>query len=66
MPRFTSETHAKRNAVEAIKRNAARLGNRPATCRNYYVHAAIPESDMESSLVDAIRKPHATGHLYPE
>jgi DNA topoisomerase-1 len=63
---FTSETQAKRNVVEAIKRAASRLGNRPATCRNYYVHPAILESYREGSLVDAIQKPHAPGPLHPE
>ncbi len=63
---FTSETQAKRNVVQAIKRTASRLGNRPATCRNYYVHPAILESYMEGSLVDAIQKPHVTGPLHPE
>jgi DNA topoisomerase I len=50
----TSGTQAKRNVVAAIKSTAARLGNRPATCRNYYVHPAILESYMEGSLVDAM------------
>ena len=63
---FTSETQAKRNIGEAIKRTAKQLGNRPATCRNYYVHPGILEAYMEGSLVDAIQKPHAPGPLHPE
>lgn len=63
---FTSETQAKRNIVEAIKRTAKQLGNRPATCRNYYVHPAIMESYMEGSLVDAMAKRHSGGALHPE
>ncbi|MDQ6665879.1 MAG: DNA topoisomerase IB [Acidobacteriota bacterium] len=47
---FESETEAKRNIVEAVKSTARLLGNRPATCRNYYVHPAILESYMEGSL----------------
>ena len=35
---FSSDTEAKRNILAAIKAAAQRLGNRPATCRNYYVH----------------------------
>lgn len=61
-----SEAQAKRNVAAAIKRTAARLGNRPATCRNYYVHPAILESYVEGSLVDAMQKPHVAGPLYPE
>jgi DNA topoisomerase-1 len=52
---FTSETEAKRNVVEAVKRTASKLGNRPATCRNYYVHPAIIDAYMEGSLVSHIR-----------
>ncbi len=63
---FTSETEAKRNMVEAIKHTATRLGNRPATCRNYYVHPAILDSYMEGCLADAIQKPRAEGPLHPE
>ena len=66
---FRSETEARRNIVEAIKRTAARLGNRPATCRNYYVHPAIPDAYREGSLVDVIRKAAAgrpSGALHPE
>jgi DNA topoisomerase-1 len=63
---FTSETQAKRHVVEAIKRTAARLGNRPATCRNYYVHPAILEAYMDGTLVEAIQKPRGAGPLHPE
>lgn len=57
---FTSETHAKKNIVEAIKRTADRLGNRPATCRNYYVHPAILEAYMDGTLLRAIEPPQST------
>jgi DNA topoisomerase-1 len=36
--------------VEAIKRVAADLGNRPAICRKYYVHPAVIEAFLEGSL----------------
>ncbi|MEP6715515.1 MAG: DNA topoisomerase IB [Terriglobia bacterium] len=45
-----SATEAKKNVVEAIRRTAKRLGNRPATCRNYYVHPAIVDAYLEGSL----------------
>ena len=35
---------AKKAIVEAVKQVAAKLGNRPATCRKYYIHPAIFES----------------------
>lgn len=37
-------TEARKNMVEAIKSVAAKLGNRPATCRAYYIHPAILDS----------------------
>jgi DNA topoisomerase-1 len=33
-----------------------RLGNRPATCRKYYVHPAILEAYSDGSLFDALKK----------
>jgi DNA topoisomerase-1 len=53
MGEFTNESQAKKNIVEAIKHTAARLGNRPATCRNYYVHPAIFEAYTDGALVKA-------------
>jgi DNA topoisomerase-1 len=52
---FTSMTEAKRNIVSAIKDTAKSLGNRPATCRNYYVHPAIAESYLAGTLVLTVR-----------
>ncbi len=51
---YTSEAEAKRNIVEAIKRTAARLGNRPATCRKYYVHPAILDAYLDGSLIESL------------
>jgi DNA topoisomerase-1 len=48
--RFTSQTAAKKNITQAIKAVAAHLGNRPATCRKYYVHPAILEAYLDESL----------------
>jgi len=53
---FTSQTEGKRNIVEAVKRVAGRLGNRPATCRNYYIHPAILDAYSEGALLDAIQE----------
>lgn len=47
---FTSQTAAKKNIVQAIKTVASHLGNRPATCRKYYVHPAILEAYLAETL----------------
>ncbi|PWU07812.1 MAG: DNA topoisomerase I [Terriglobia bacterium] len=41
---------AKRKVVSALTHVARRLGNRPATCRKYYVHPAIIDAYSEGSL----------------
>jgi DNA topoisomerase I len=45
-----SETEAKRNLVAAVKATAAKLCNRPATCRKYYIHPAVIESYTTQEL----------------
>src|SRR4051794_24006085 len=51
-----TQTDTKKNIVQAIKDVSQRLGNRPATCRKYYVHPAVLEAYSDGSLFDAIRK----------
>jgi DNA topoisomerase I len=46
----SSVTATKKNMVQAIKSVAAYLGNRPATCRKYYVHPAVLEAYQDESL----------------
>src|SRR5205085_792560 len=48
----TSATDAKKEICEAIKGVAHKLGNRPATCRAYYVHPATLESYSDGSLFE--------------
>ncbi len=48
---WAEETEAKKNVVAAIKAAAARLGNRPATCRKYYVHPVVPENYIAGALI---------------
>ena len=48
---FDSEKQAQKNVTEAIKNVAQQLGNRPATCRKYYVHPAIIEAYKDGSLL---------------
>jgi DNA topoisomerase I len=57
---FKSDTQGKKNVVAAIKTAAKRLGNRPATCRNYYVHSAVLDSYMDGTLLPAMT--HARHH----
>ena len=57
--RAETPTEAKRNIVQAIKETAARLGNRPATCRNYYVHPVVIEAYTDGSLFEYVKKPEA-------
>ena len=49
---FDSEKQAQKNIVLAIKNVAKQLGNRPATCRKYYVHPAVIEAYQNGFLVD--------------
>jgi DNA topoisomerase I len=53
---FESETQAKKNAVQAIKDVARRLGNTPAVCRKCYVHPWVLECYMTGSLAPARKK----------
>jgi DNA topoisomerase-1 len=51
-----TEADAKTNIVTAIKEVARRLGNRPATCRNYYVHPVLLDAYTNGTLIEAIKK----------
>jgi DNA topoisomerase I len=48
------QSEAKKIVVAATKRVAQRLGNRPATCRKYYIHPAILDFYAEGSLFAAM------------
>lgn len=48
---FSSQTEAKKNVTQAIKNVAKQLGNRPATCRKYYVHPTILEAYLAGELL---------------
>lgn len=47
---WTSETEARKNIVEAVKRVAARLGNTASICRKCYVHPLVLEAYLEGTL----------------
>ncbi|HYD35749.1 MAG TPA: hypothetical protein VD999_06795 [Vitreimonas sp.] len=67
------EAQLKRNIVQTIKVVAERLGNRPATCRKYYVHPLVPESYLAGKLITALQEylhdyptqPRSAHHLKP-
>lgn len=63
-----SETDAKKKIVAAIKNTAAKLGNKPATCRSYYVHPAVLDAYMNGRLFDEMKKStdHGEGPLRRE
>ncbi|MBD3881482.1 DNA topoisomerase IB [Phormidium tenue FACHB-886] len=52
----TSETAAKKSITQVIKAVAAHLGNRPATCRKYYVHPAVLEAYLDRSLHEVMKQ----------
>ena len=49
-----SLTQTKKNIVAGVTIVAQRLGNRPATCRKYYIHPAILEAYSDGSLFSAM------------
>ena len=55
-----SQSAGKKNVVAAVKAVAAKLGNRPATCRKYYVHPAILDAYVEGTLFEALKKEPAS------
>ncbi|MEO0409781.1 MAG: DNA topoisomerase IB [Cyanobacteria bacterium P01_A01_bin.135] len=55
-----SEIDAKQQVTAAIKAAAKQLGNRPATCRKYYVHPRVPEAYLAGDLVPVMQSTEAT------
>ena len=53
---FDTEQQAKKNITQAIENVAHKLGNRPATCRKYYVHPAILEAYQDGLLLSLMSK----------
>lgn len=56
MDMSSSKTATKKAITQAIKAVASQLGNRPATCRKYYVHPAILEAYEEQVLGKVMEK----------
>jgi DNA topoisomerase-1 len=51
---------AKKKITEALKMTAQKLGNRPAACRAYYIHPAIPEA-FDGTLFGALKNTKRSG-----
>jgi DNA topoisomerase-1 len=49
-----SQTAAKTKVAEVVKSVAARLGNRPATCRKYYIHPVVIDAYTDGRLFSLI------------
>jgi DNA topoisomerase-1 len=56
-----SETAIKKKVAEIVKFVAASLGNRPATCRKYYIHPAVIDAYTDGRLFEAIPPGRAPG-----
>ncbi|MEL6901424.1 MAG: DNA topoisomerase IB [Cyanobacteria bacterium J06606_4] len=48
------EKPPEKHIVEAVKIAAKQLGNRPATCRKYYIHPSIFDAYTQGSMMSAI------------
>jgi DNA topoisomerase-1 len=59
-----SESEGKKTIVAAVKTVAKRLGNRPATCRKYYIHPAILEAYSDGFLFRAMEQGEQQNDAY--
>ncbi|HXK61738.1 MAG TPA: DNA topoisomerase IB [Acidobacteriota bacterium] len=49
-PPPTSATEGKKNVVAVVREVAKKLGNKPATCRKFYIHPAAIDAYLNGSL----------------
>jgi DNA topoisomerase-1 len=61
LPPPKSAREAKKVTTQVIQRVASMLGNRPATCRKYYVHPAVLEAYADGSLFEAVARVRREG-----
>ncbi len=54
---FETEAECKRKIVDAVKYTAKRLGNKPATCRKYYIHPAVLDAYTDGTLLQYVKPP---------
>ncbi len=59
-----NQSASKKNIVAAIKDTADRLGNRPATCKKYYVHPAVLEAYESGTLFSVMKESKAEEGAY--
>jgi DNA topoisomerase I len=62
----TSQTDCKKKMVAAVKAVAERLGNRPATCRKYYIHPAIFDGYADGSLFQVMQQGELQEQAYAQ
>ena len=55
-----SDEKTHQQVTNAIKAVAKQLGNRPATCRKYYVHPKVPEAHLAGELIPRLQSPSQT------
>jgi len=62
----SSKSEAKKKILSAVKETASQLGNRPATCRKYYIHPAVVESYLSEKMFQVphpkLGRPQPRGH----
>jgi DNA topoisomerase-1 len=51
-----NKTQAKKNLTEAVKLTAKKLGNKPATCKKYYIHPGVLEAYKNNKLTKYFRR----------
>jgi DNA topoisomerase-1 len=56
-----SATAARRQVAAAVRAAAERLGNRPATCRNFYVHPGVIDAYLDGDLSQLAAQPVPRG-----
>jgi DNA topoisomerase-1 len=61
----TTKAEFKRVTNDVVKLTAARLGNRPATCRKYYIHPAVFTAFEKGTLFEIFKK-HESDAAGPE
>ena len=60
-PENSTAQAAKSALVDVVKNVACKLGNKPATCRKYYIHPAILESFTAGTLHTVAEKYRDSG-----
>lgn len=60
---YTDDNVTKKQIIDTVKKVASHLGNRPATCRKYYIHPHIVYAYIKGSTISSFKKAkNATPH----